>query len=38
MDNLNDFIRILKTITVGDILGAIVLFGLLYVGLFFVYV
>lgn len=34
MDNWQDFIRILKSITLGDIIGAIALFGLLYVGLF----
>ena len=34
MDNFQDFIRILKSITLGDILGAIGLFVLLYIGLF----
>lgn len=34
MDNWQDFIRILKSITLGDILGCIALFGLLYVGFF----
>ena len=38
MDNFQDFIRILKSITLGDIIGAIALFGLLYVGLFVVYI
>ena len=38
MDNWQDFIRILKSITLGDILGCIALFGLLYIGLFVVYV
>jgi hypothetical protein len=34
MDNFQDFIRILKSITLGDILGCIGLFVLLYIGLF----
>lgn len=34
MDNWQDFIRILKSITLGDILGAIGLIVLLYFGLF----
>lgn len=34
MDNWQDFIRILKSITLGDILGAISLVVLLYIGLF----
>ena len=38
MDNFKDFIRILKSITLGDIIGVIALFGLLYVGLFVVYI
>ena len=38
MDNWQDFIRILKSITLGDIIGVITLFGLLYVGLFVVYI
>jgi len=34
MDNWQDFIRILKSITLGDILGMISLVVLLYIGLF----
>ena len=33
MDNWQDFIRILKSITLGDILGVAALFALLYIGL-----
>jgi len=38
MDNLQDFIRILKSITLGDIIGAISLIVGLYIGLFLVMV
>ena len=36
MDNLQDLIRIVKSITLGDIIGALCIFGGLYVGLFLV--
>ena len=34
MDNFQDFIKILKSITLGDIIGAICLVLMLYMGLF----
>lgn len=36
MDNLQDLIRIVKSITLGDIIGAICLVLMLYMGLFLV--
>jgi|TARA_S200002703_G_scaffold5922_2_gene6638 hypothetical protein len=35
---LRELIEIAKTITIGDIIGALSLVGMLYVGLFFVLV
>jgi hypothetical protein len=34
MDNWQDFIKIIKSITLGDIIGAVSLILILYVGLF----
>ena len=36
MDNFQDFIKILKSITLGDIIGALCLVAMLYMGLFLV--
>lgn len=36
--NVREIWEIAKTITIGDVIGAISLFGLLFVGLFFVMV
>lgn len=36
MDSWQDFIQVLKSITLGDIIGAICLVLMLYMGLFFV--
>ena len=34
MDNWQDFIKIIKSITLGDIIGAVSLILILYIGLF----
>ena len=36
MDNWQDFIKIIKSITLGDIIGALSLFIALFIGLFWI--